>query len=173
MFISSRLHSQRPIVAFSIENRIMVNAKQRRIQKSREKNPLWKGYDKTNSSGKVENNGGKDRRQRFAGKGNQVDETKGEASSYSGVTGKPGVNKMRSKFNLKSQAMMHKESLKQEKKAKKRTKELINRKKEEVASRKEPKVLYQVEMSFTLTWTFVAIIIVLNSRVVFVSAQAR
>lgn len=134
-------HFQRPIVAFSIENRIMVNAKQRRIQKSREQNPLWKGYDK--NSGRGENNVQKDRRQRFAGKGN-IDETKGEtSSSYSGVTGRPGVNKMRSKFNLKSQAMMHKESLKREKKEKKRTKELINRKKEEVASRKEPKVFYE------------------------------
>lgn len=118
----------------------MVNAKQRRIQKSREKNPLWRGYDKT--SGRVENNGGRDRSERFAGKG-RVDEAKGgEASSYSGVTGKPGVNKMRSKFNLKSQAMMHKESLKREKKERKRTKELQNRKKEEVAARREPKVFF-------------------------------
>ncbi|XP_014477465.1 PREDICTED: RNA-binding protein 28 isoform X2 [Dinoponera quadriceps] len=32
--------SRRPIIGFSIENRIMVNAKERRIQKSREHNPL-------------------------------------------------------------------------------------------------------------------------------------
>ena len=34
---------QRPIVEFSIENRTALNARQKRLEKSREKNPLWKG----------------------------------------------------------------------------------------------------------------------------------
>ncbi|EFN79663.1 RNA-binding protein 28 [Harpegnathos saltator] len=36
--------NRRPIVGFSIENRIMVNAKKRRIEKSREHNPLCSKY---------------------------------------------------------------------------------------------------------------------------------
>jgi nucleolar protein 4 len=34
---------QRPIIEFSIENKTALNARQKRLQKSREKNPLWKG----------------------------------------------------------------------------------------------------------------------------------
>ena len=34
---------QRPIIEFSVENRTALNARQKRLQKSREKNPLWKG----------------------------------------------------------------------------------------------------------------------------------
>lgn len=37
---------QRPIVAFSIENRVVVNAKKRRIAKSRKNNPLCAEYVK-------------------------------------------------------------------------------------------------------------------------------
>ena len=34
---------QRPIIEFSVENRTALNARQKRLQKSREKNPTWKG----------------------------------------------------------------------------------------------------------------------------------
>ena len=37
---------QRPIVEFSIENRNALNARQKRLEKSREKNPTWKGGSK-------------------------------------------------------------------------------------------------------------------------------
>ncbi|KAG5321548.1 RBM28 protein, partial [Acromyrmex heyeri] len=47
--------SRRPIVGFSIENRILVNAKERRIKKSREHNPLWSGNkDKKKNEDKEE-----------------------------------------------------------------------------------------------------------------------
>ncbi|XP_042227447.1 RNA-binding protein 28-like [Homarus americanus] len=35
-------NDQRPIVEFSLENRSVLNARQKRVEKSREKNPLWK-----------------------------------------------------------------------------------------------------------------------------------
>lgn len=41
---------QRPIVEFSIENRNALNARQKRLEKSREKNPLWKGNKLQKSS---------------------------------------------------------------------------------------------------------------------------
>ena len=40
---------QRPIVEFSIENKTALNARQKRLQKSREKNPLWKGNKSQNN----------------------------------------------------------------------------------------------------------------------------
>ena len=40
---------QRPIIEFSIENRSALNARQKRLEKSREKNPLWKGNKERSS----------------------------------------------------------------------------------------------------------------------------
>lgn len=34
--------SQRPIVEFSLENRLALKAREKRMEKSKEKNPLWK-----------------------------------------------------------------------------------------------------------------------------------
>lgn len=103
---------KRPIVAFSIENRIMVNAKQRRIQKSQIRNPLWPG-----NKDQVQN--------KNANKIDLVEQEKiksttkldDDIKSFSGIKSKPGQTKMRSKFNLKNQAIVHNQLLKKEKKA--------------------------------------------------------
>ncbi len=42
----------RPIVEFSVENRTAVNARQKRLEKSKEKNPLFKGSSKPDSKEK-------------------------------------------------------------------------------------------------------------------------
>ncbi|KAK2581868.1 hypothetical protein KPH14_002331 [Odynerus spinipes] len=103
---------KRPIVAFSIENRIMVNAKQKRIQKSQIRNPLWPGNKdqvqnkNINKSSSVEQE-----------KVETINETDGDTKSFSGVKSKPGQTKIRSKFNLKNQAIVHNQMLKKEKKA--------------------------------------------------------
>lgn len=103
---------KRPIVAFSIENRIMVNAKQRRIQKSQARNPLYSGN--------------KDQKQnKNVNKTHPIEETKIEdknelekdKKSFSGVKSKPGETKIRSKFNLKNQGILHSKIIKKEKKA--------------------------------------------------------
>ncbi|XP_066591352.1 RNA-binding protein 28 [Prorops nasuta] len=90
---------RRPIVGFSVENRVMVKAKERRVQKSREKNPLWqdrnlkrKGEDKTG-----------DRVPSKVQKLRKEDDN----SSFAGTTGKPGEKKLRSKSKLKAQAELH------------------------------------------------------------------
>ena len=41
---------QRPIIEFSIENRTALNAREKRLQKSKEKNPLWKGNKNVETS---------------------------------------------------------------------------------------------------------------------------
>ena len=52
---------QRPIIEFSIENRKALNARQKRLEKSREKNPTFKSNDNKTSStiATKENLGGK------------------------------------------------------------------------------------------------------------------
>ncbi|XP_047369616.1 RNA-binding protein 28-like [Vespa velutina] len=103
---------KRPIVAFSIENRIMVNAKQRRIQKSQARNPLYSGN--------------KDQGQnKYINKVHPMEETKvvaknelaNDKKSFSGIKSKPGETKIRSKFNLKNQSILHSKVIKKEKNA--------------------------------------------------------
>ena len=45
---------QRPIIEFSIENRKALNARQKRLNKSREKNPTFKG-NKVNDTAEAAN----------------------------------------------------------------------------------------------------------------------
>lgn len=97
---------KRPIVAFSIENRIMVNAKQRRIEKSLARNPLYSGNKNTIPKESVE--------QKTIEAKKVFEE---EEKTFSGVKSKPGQTKVRSRFNLKNQAILHKKVTKREKKA--------------------------------------------------------
>ncbi|KAI4495694.1 hypothetical protein M0802_008529 [Mischocyttarus mexicanus] len=97
---------KRPIVAFSIENRIMVNAKQRRVEKSKARNPLYPGNKNTIPKKSVE-------QKRVEAK----KELEKEEKTFSGVKSKPGQTKIRSRFNLKNQAILHSKTLKKEKKA--------------------------------------------------------
>ncbi|KAG7204439.1 hypothetical protein KM043_004876 [Ampulex compressa] len=113
--------NKRPIVAFSIENRIMVNAKQKRAEKSRERNPLWREKRGKRKHESMEEKG--------TSKKSRVDKPiETETSEYTGLVGRPGECKLRSKFNLKSQAILHKQALKKEKKQNKTAKKLTVKK---------------------------------------------
>ena len=95
---------QRPIVAFSIENKTILNIKQKRLGKT--VGNLVKAEDRSNFNKKSVSNDG-----------NIVEEKK----SFVGVTSKPGNVKMRNRFKLGTQAkihgqMVHKAKLKQKKK---------------------------------------------------------
>ncbi|XP_046748150.1 RNA-binding protein 28 [Diprion similis] len=153
--------TKRPIVAFSIENRVMVNAIKKRVEKSRERNPLWTGsklktkndrpmtnkrkYEdekpsdnkKTNITDRpTVNNRNKDRRPaKHARLENGNNE--GDVQPYSGIASKPGERKMRSRFNLKSQAILHNQNLKRELKNKKSKAKIQQTKKEQRISQKE------------------------------------
>lgn len=126
--------SKRPIVAFSIENRKMVKAKEKRLLNSRLNNPTCKDYKGTSGNKKK----GIKRKLPESSEQNEVE-------SYAGVTAKPGVNKMRSKFNLKTQARLHHEHLKQEKKKRKFSKKTVAEKTRD--SVKQPK--QKVKKKFT------------------------
>ncbi|CAD1472099.1 unnamed protein product, partial [Heterotrigona itama] len=123
---------RRPIVSFSIENRIMVNAKQKRLQKSRENNPLWSG---NKLKRKMEDTNEKVTTKRL--KIESVD--KSNLKPYSGTVGKPGENKLRSKYNLRTQAMVHSRTVKEEKKIKKSSKKLEMKRKQKITSKNEVK----------------------------------
>lgn len=130
---------QRPIVAFSIENKIMVNAKQRRIAKSREHNPLWKANREDNESKSIERPA-----KRFK---NDYDKKPDgdEVTKFSGTNSKPGTSvKLRAKFKLKEQALRHREQIKNENKNKKIKRKIQEIKTNQALSRKEVKVKFNL-----------------------------
>lgn len=111
----------------------MVNAKQKRLQKSRENNPLW-------SENKVKTKG-EDTNQEVAAKRLKTEnEDKFNIKPYAGMIGKPGENKLRSKHNLKIQAMVHDQAVKKEKRIKRSSKKLEIKRKQKIADRNEVKV---------------------------------
>uniref|UniRef100_A0ABM1J0J7 RNA-binding protein 28-like n=1 Tax=Polistes dominula TaxID=743375 RepID=A0ABM1J0J7_POLDO len=99
---------KRPIVAFSIENRIMVNTKQRRTEKNLARSPLYSGNKKIIPKESVEQKIVQAKSERKVEK---------EEKTFTGNQSKPGQTKIRSRFNLKNQAILHKKVTKKEKKA--------------------------------------------------------
>ncbi|KAK9308407.1 hypothetical protein QLX08_001583 [Tetragonisca angustula] len=123
---------RRPIISFSIENRIMVNAKQKRLQKSQENNPLW--------SGNKEKRKMEDTNEEVTTKRLKIESVdKSNIKPYSGTVGKPGENKLRSKRNLITQAIVHSQTVKKEKKIKKSSKKLEIKRKQKIANKNEVK----------------------------------
>ncbi|KAI4463916.1 rna-binding motif protein 14b [Holotrichia oblita] len=124
---------KRPIVAFSIENRAILKAKEKRLQKSKMRNPNSKDYNPEYQ--KEEKPNDKKKQASNMMKTSTVNRD-GNMNQYSGVAATPGIKKMRSKFNLRSQAKLHFENLKNEKKKRKSTKALDERRKD---FRKQPR----------------------------------
>lgn len=108
---------KRPIVAFSIENKSAVKAKQKRLEISKLRNPNNKKYDPKLAK--------KEKKRQ------KSEEVVTETKQFSGVTAKPSVMKMRSRYNLKTQAQLHHESLKKQKKKMKLQKKTLQQKKED------------------------------------------
>lgn len=123
---------RRPIVSFSIENRVLVNAKLKRLQRSRENNPLCSENNNKrkggNANGEVET------------KKLKIENTDNSTKkAYTGVIAKPGENKLRSKFNVKTQAILHSQTVKKENKMKKFSKKLEMKRKANIANKSEIK----------------------------------
>lgn len=108
----------------------MVNAKEKRIQKSRERNPLSSG-----DMNKRKNENIKEETPRKKVKIRKSDDTNVEP--YTGISSKLGQNKLRSNFNLKSQAVLHARTTKKQKKLNKAIKESQIRKKERAQKQQE------------------------------------
>nr|XP_033343102.1 RNA-binding protein 28 [Megalopta genalis]XP_033343103.1 RNA-binding protein 28 [Megalopta genalis]XP_033343104.1 RNA-binding protein 28 [Megalopta genalis]XP_033343105.1 RNA-binding protein 28 [Megalopta genalis] len=135
---------RRPIVSFSIENRVMLNARQKRTEKSRENNPTWPG-NKAKRKGEETNEGPLLKKSKF-GNSSKIENNEPRKKPFVGMVAKPGENKMRSKFKLKNQAAVHHQSVKKEKKLKKSSQKLKEKRrnrrenKNEVKSKQKMKV---------------------------------
>nr|CAH7733611.1 unnamed protein product [Callosobruchus chinensis] len=129
---------KRPILSFSIENKVMIKAKQKRLEKSRMYNPTSKNFTpQTNSKQKDKrftkrnNNSGHETEMR-------IEE---ELPSYSGVPTEPGkVEKMRSRYKLVTQAKMHYENVKKAKKMNKNQKKTLAEKRKEFTKQPRQKI---------------------------------
>lgn len=129
---------KRPIITFSIENKKIIKARQKRLDKSKQYNPLSKDYSHEDK-GQYKRNG-KITRKDFKQKKNFDRKQNEELPNYSGVTTKPGtVEKMRSRYKLVAQAKLHHENLKNEKrkvkKAAERKQEIIKQPKQKMNNR--------------------------------------
>lgn len=132
----------------------MVNAKERRIQKSRENNPLWSG-----NKNKRKN---EDSEKEVSAKRVKVRKLNdSDEKPYAGMTSKLGQDKLRSNFNLKSQAELHMRAVKKQKKLSKVTKQLDIVKKEKVKKKQDnkpvryifiPNIFYRLFLTFNFNF---------------------
>ncbi|KAL6258760.1 hypothetical protein P5V15_010708 [Pogonomyrmex californicus] len=130
--------NRRPIIGFSIENRVMVNAKARRLQKSRENNPLC-----SENKNKRKND---DTEKEISAKRVKVRKLNdSDEKPYTGITSKLGQDKLRSKFKLKTQAELHMRAIKKQKKLNKTTKQLNIVKKEKIKEKQDNKTMKQTK----------------------------
>ncbi|XP_025195373.1 RNA-binding protein 28 [Melanaphis sacchari] len=125
--------NKRPIVAFSIENRLVLQARQRRIEKSKTCNPLFNKQSGTSSTVENKNkkfnteNNNKNNRSTALSKKKTAD-----LPEFTGITAKEGHMAIRSKFKLKIQSEAHQKNVKTKKK-------LTMKKKRDLAIRNEKK----------------------------------
>lgn len=126
--------NKRPIVAFSIENKVMIKARDKRLERSRVNNPKCKDFvsKKKEVNEKVIN-----------AKKRKLDEDPTE--TFTGVAAKPGIKKMRSRYKLQTQAQIHKETLQKEKRKKKFSKKSLKERAKDFTKQPRQKINHKVE----------------------------
>jgi nucleolar protein 4 len=133
-------------VAFSIENKAIMNIKQKRLEKSQAKNPLYtgqlvkRGNKRTKSLKNYE-----DSTQSRTENGKIVTE---ETEQFVGVTAKPGNKKLRTRFGLKTQAEIHKQSVHKDKHKQKLKRRFDRHIQDTKEKRKDPQVNIMKIQSF-------------------------
>ncbi|CAG9856860.1 unnamed protein product [Phyllotreta striolata] len=139
---------KRPIITFSIENKAIVKAKQKRLDKSKRSNPTHKNFKPDNEPSvknhkKIEKLTRKSLKQK---KKSESIEQSEDLPKYSGVVTKPGVKeKMRSRYKLMTQAKLHQENLKKEKQKRKNAKKTLSEKRKEFTKQPKQKINRVVE----------------------------
>lgn len=120
--------NKRPIVAFSIENRAKLRARERRLENSRVRNlsltTIEKGQVKTDSKRPK----------------NSFKETTDKTDQFSGTIATPGNKSLRTKYNLQTQAQLHREELKKVKKTKMNAKKTLVEKRKEFTKQPRQKI---------------------------------
>lgn len=147
------LHFQRPIVSFSIEDKIAHNIKQKRLQNSKEKNPTYQKniiLKNKNNKGKGPQSNEKPRKSNVLNlkNKNQKNSKTLQISNFSGVTAEPGVlSTVRPNWKINEQAAIHNKSIKIVKRDLKKRKEkmIINQEKKEIDRTKKRKLVNDVD----------------------------
>ena len=104
------LYLQRPIVGFSIENKAVMNIKQKRMEKSQAKNPLYIDQHITECDNKksklVQNDEYLDQQRTKTSTAGRE-----ETEEFVGVTAAPGNIKLPTRFGLQTQAKIHNQAV--------------------------------------------------------------
>jgi nucleolar protein 4 len=115
-FITEIFIFQRPIVSFSVENKALLNARQKRLEMSQVKNPMFQGKSKQSKQNDDRPN-------------NKFSKNKGEEKIFARDADFVGIEahktqtvKLPTRGTLKAQAALHRQSLMTEKKKVKKTK---------------------------------------------------
>lgn len=143
---------QRPIVSFSIENRKIINLKQKRAEKSRIKNPIFQ--NETNSK---TIKGDNKKNMKSINKNMSKDSKGNDEESYSGLIAKPGVMKSRSKLKMKAQSQMHRENVNKLKQKRKKIKKLAEAKSIRNETDRMPQVSFFLIILFNI-YTYISYI---------------
>lgn len=116
----------------------MINARRKRIEKSQENNPTWPGYKMKRKQ--QETNEKVSTKKFKSGESSKIQKIEPNKKPFTGTVGKPGENKLRSKFKLKNQAAVHHETVKKEKKLKRNSKKLEEKREHRNENKNEVKV---------------------------------
>lgn len=131
--------TRRPILTFSIENKKMINARLKRLEKSKVNNLKKNELQHTENKEGNKLSKSSSRKRKFSE--TQVADTENELKQFSGVTAKPGSKqKMRSRYKLSTQAKLHYENLKKEKKRQKNSKKTLKEKKKDFIKQPKQKI---------------------------------
>lgn len=126
-------------MAFSIENKAIMNIKQKRLEKSQAKNPLYTGHPTGKCGSKTAKSlrNKEDSAEIKTGNGSVMTE---ETEEFVGVTAKPGNLKLRTRFGLKTQAAIHKQSVHKDKRIQKIKRRFDQQRHSMKEKRKDPQV---------------------------------
>ncbi|KAG5887143.1 hypothetical protein JTB14_024252 [Gonioctena quinquepunctata] len=132
---------RRPIITFSIENKAMISARQKRLEKSRLNNSTSGYFKKEANSEDHKKVITKLNRKQKPNRNKKIITGDDNIPEYSGVTSKPGVrDKMRSRHKLTTQAKLHFENIKKEKKKQKNARKTLAEKKKEFIKQPKQKI---------------------------------
>uniref|UniRef100_A0A1B6MTY9 RRM domain-containing protein n=1 Tax=Graphocephala atropunctata TaxID=36148 RepID=A0A1B6MTY9_9HEMI len=135
----------RPIVAFSIENRSVLNTKTKRVARSRQKNPLCKEYNPNDEEVPA-------KKSKYE---NHVKQEEQSEPQFAGFTAKPGSTvKMRQKYKLQNQVQQHSQDVKKQKREMKMSRKVrrvehLKQKQTEKKTNKKNKKVVDNDSAFT------------------------
>jgi nucleolar protein 4 len=157
-------------VAFSIENKAIMNMKQKRLEKSQAKNPLYAGEHASKCDSKKAKTS---RKNEDSGKTRTENDSiiTEETDEFVGMTAKPGNKKPRTRFGLQTQAELHKQSVRKDKRRQKIRRNFDQQRQRMKEKMQDPKVsvkMQSIRMS-EIFWSQNLVHLLLQSRLEWVA----